>query len=173
MKTRAKSVWAFPLEAYSYLDATREYHVTLADVLALHKGDVMDLVTFDRNMWDVVLDGAAGRPAENVAYSAATFFRNCGRATYVHDSDVHGTITFRFPASETSSKPRPFTWDMEHATNVWHPMRGALDVSTRVGFRGPCVLEGALSVMPSVFFVDPAKVQSKVSAQMKTVRLLR
>jgi hypothetical protein len=165
---------ALPTNVYE--DATRAYHVTLGDVARLRAGDTLELTLFDRNVWDIALN----KKRKGVVYSATTMFKH-SRATYVHDKDTSGTITFHF--ADGRELTQAFDWEIEYLHDHWYPLRhGRLHgdrrspvpralqkhwykfpESTRVGFRGPCVLSKLLPHMPDVFLLDERRIQRAVA----------
>lgn len=172
------SVWKFPLIWHCYIDMTEPYHLRISDIRKLKKGDKIEITTFDRNVWDVALDGIE----ENKAYEAADFFARGYKAVYTHNRGLSGKIRF----ADIDDSDRPFEWDLEYVRGRWYPLhKGRIEgdeywtipdvykkswseypTDTRVGWRGPCVLTKSLKVMPKIFYVDNDNVLKGVGRQL-------
>lgn len=171
MPRHSTEIWAYPLPlGDAYIQETRAYHLTLADVKALQHGDVVELTLFHRNVWDPIIKDDL---PENAVLRAADVF-NGARATYVHDGGVKGTITHHSVGKKGA--PKPFTWQVEYDTEnleCWQPIHDngkvygddscelpgsdhwtELPPTTRVGWRGPCVRTAFLAFMPNMFHVS-------------------
>lgn len=177
-----------------YVDLTRAFHLTLADVLALRRGDVLTLTHFDRNMCDVCFDGGtSGDVAPKTAHPAASYFKNALQSTYTHSEGVSGALVFDFEAPGAAASP--FTWHIEYKPDCWYPLCDNYECyprdedgawperpaelrhwstypgSTRIGYRGPCVRTETLAAMPDVFYGSSTDLARELPRQLTLAKL--
>ena len=173
-RQRQRPTFKYPLLWYSYLDATVAHHLTIASIRALKPGQRLCLTLFDRNVWDVTLPNVK----QNHAYSAVSFFSHSHTATYRHCKGLSGSLEISWcdQRHEERQEWNDFEWDLEITPDRWFPLRRGriqddpkfdyrippmckkswkeYSLSTRVGWRGPCVLTEELASMPYIFYVD-------------------
>ena len=173
-KRQSVVLFRYPLLWSCYLEATVGHHLTIAHVCALKPQQQIHLTLFVRNVWALTLPNVK----QNTAYTAHTFFSNGYTATYTHTRGLSGTFEISWPGKRVGEGEvwRNFEWDLEYLPNRWFPLRqGKIQddprfdyripfeckkswkeypPSTRVGWRGPCVLTRELQNMPQIFYVE-------------------
>ena len=171
------SLWKYPIPRTSYIDETRQFHLTIADIKKLKKGDKLDIFCFDRNVMDNALS-ATDKP-----YNPKIFFEHTYQGIYTHDKGLKGLLQFDIYDDD----PVPFEFDLEYMNHRWYPLKnGKLESkgelcgvpkkfngktwrsfpdTTRIGCRGPIVLKNHLDYMPLVYNV-PIEVKQKVNEIM-------
>jgi|SRR3989304_4132521 len=148
--------------------------LTINDVKQLNKGDTLYVLVMDRNLTDIT---NAHNKCEEIKRPKDFF--ECNVATYVHNKDLQGDITFHFGGFEDKKKSRnltrEFEFDIEYDKNCWYPLtNGYLPVkdpqglgkfrynspkhysmfspTTRIGWRGPMIEWDKLDILPPVYW---------------------
>lgn len=157
----------------AYMDeAGRGACLTIADVLAMQKGERVEVLVMDRNLCDHVCK-ATPKPAE----PPEIFFEKArDGAVYIHGEGLTGMIEWGWSAPKAGDLPVTVTFEfhIEYEPGYWYPLTdGYLPKSdpqgislfsypeprhwstfpetTRVGWRGPMVRWSKLDQQPSVF----------------------
>lgn len=171
------SIFPYPIPMTSYVDETIPFHLTIADIIKLKKGDMLNILCFDRNIMDLVPN------VPNKVYHPNEFFVKAYQGTYIHEKDLSGQIMF----PEFDSEPSPFEFHLEYCYHSWYPLKNGKLISqgdpcgvpekfnnktwrsfsktTRVGWRGPMVLKNQLDYFPHVYNMPP-DIKQKVHVLM-------
>ncbi|QKF94829.1 hypothetical protein QKU48_gp1371 [Fadolivirus algeromassiliense] len=144
----------------------------IQDIANMKKGDKLKVLVMDRNLCDIVLDPFTNPP--NCIISPKQFFR-FNSATYTHDHDLTGKITFHWRDDDFTESP--FEFHIEYKKNNWFPLedgylptedpQGFSDfkytdkkswkdfpIDTAIGYRGCMVPWDCLNVMPNLYWDD-------------------
>lgn len=112
------------LEFWEWLDHVSDGPdcLTIADVLAMERGERVQLLVMDRNLCDHVYPrfGENHRP---VAAAPDFFDPKRDGAVYVHGDGITGTMEWGWD-EERERVDEPFTFEIEYAPRHWHPLNG-------------------------------------------------
>lgn len=112
-----------------WFDKTRKSWITIGDIMKLKKGDKLDLLMLDRNATDT----AFHYNKMSVPKEPSKFFRH-NRITYIHDTDMTGTIRQKIVIDLTNNKTKKTEkkrvtdnteaeFDVEYKKDYWYPFR--------------------------------------------------
>ena len=163
------------MELYAWIDATREAHLTIQDVIDLEDGQVLELVCLDRN----VCDSANENNPPDVVMPAAEFLRGGYHLDFTKGRGISGRGFLKYPLGtdirQGAEGDRRDFWefDIEHAPGYWYPLEEGsvpkkdsqgvfsfqydaprhwtdFPASTRVGWRGPAIVVSRLVDLPDM-----------------------
>lgn len=147
-----------------WIRETRQYHLTISDILKLKEGDTIRVVHLDRN----ILDTCEYHNKPSVISDPQYFFRQ-SIGNYTHEQNLKGWFKF------IEDSGRDFEFDVEYKKNHWYPLdNGQLpdsneesmcsfgdklgwkwnqfSLDTRIGWRGPMIEISKLKHCPNVYF---------------------
>lgn len=147
---------------------SRTYHLTIADVENWDRRESYDLLCFDRNVLDLTYCNELG-----VSTDPATYFR---AAYKIRASYIDGEWRFIFPEFNDDDRDQFQEFHIEFSKGNWYPLfngiiggnpndaqaawlpervRGrpmaSYEGSTRLGWRGPCMLWSKALEMPQLY----------------------
>ena len=122
-----------PLPMDKWLKANKDKHgLRISDIVKLKKGDKLDVLVVDRNFYDIILEGASGRPKR------ATTLLAPQRGTYTHHKNLEGILTIHYPeetGGDISVDNGQFEFEvLVKEAKMWYPLiRGRLDKTLSQG----------------------------------------
>jgi hypothetical protein len=162
------------MEFSQWEEATRPSHLTIERILQMQPGESITLYTLDRNVLDhVKTRGVAQRPRQFLAHGS--------RLTWTKINDLTGTAMWWWEGITAQDQlERNFEFHVEFAPNFWYPLTNGripayeqtdlvvfqrdnlrqfcdkswnqFPVSTRIGWRGPALVESDLDDLPDVMY---------------------
>tara|TARA_Y100000389_G_C17454810_1_gene517366 strand:+ start:828 stop:1430 length:603 start_codon:yes stop_codon:yes gene_type:complete len=144
---------------------SRNYHLTIKDILELPIGTSIDIFCMDRNLFDFCI-----YEEHNKIISADKFFRN---GYIIHYTKINGLIGYWKFINITDDIPEQREFDIDVGT-FWYPLFNnkvpkedfdmmfkipinfagkhytELPLDTRIGWRGPCMLLKNVKKLPKI-----------------------
>lgn len=144
--------------------------LTIADMLEVKEGEVLEFLVMDRNLWDV----AADNNLHNVDHAPEIFFR-ANKATYKHHHDLKGVLTLY--CDNDPIELENFEFHVEYKQDSWYPLRNGelpeadpqgiarfgfgkpkhwteFSVDTGIGYRGPILLWSKVKDLPNINYKE-------------------
>lgn len=159
------------LEIQAWKKHVRKECLTIRDIKKLKPGDKLTILCMDRNLEDPIWQTIKS----NTIMSPTRFFQR-NVATYVHEKDLHGTITFHFGGlsdhSKSENSTMDFDFELEYRKDHWYPTKDGyfpakdgypklkypkthwtkFPPKTKVGWRGPMLLWEKVKTQPKVYW---------------------
>ena len=159
------------MDCFQWYNLVHDKHsLCINDILKLNKGDILDLLILDRDVWDIVLHK---QNRYRICDPIDFFKKNIGR--YIHKDGLSGTLIIYLGYNEILIEN--FEFHVEIDQNRWYPLKNgylpkndpqymyAFDfnkdihwtefpVSTGIGYRGPAVLKSKLELLPNIVWDD-------------------
>ena len=159
------------ISPYEIRKVSRKYHLTIKDILELPVGETVTIFCMDRNLFDFcICEERIGKiiPAER-------FFAYGYIMEYVRTNGIIGT--WKFLIFDDSPKESEFDLDLDLG-ELWYPLYNnripivdsqehfripddfvgkhyeELPESTRVGWRGPCMLLKDVKKLPKILMTE-------------------
>ena len=149
------------LEIEEWQEKVRDKWITSGDIGKLKTGDTIKVLVMDRNLYDIVL--SVNKPS--ILHTA----------TYVHDTGLHGKITFHFGDDDDIVHDK-FEFHVLFNDSCWYPLRNGVlpaadeqglfplmgrevrwdefPLDTPVGWRGPMILWEDVKTMPDIYWYE-------------------
>jgi len=159
------SLWRHPLSLDLFLTETYPFHLRIKNIIKLNKGDKLDIICLDRNLYDLT-----SHHEENKVLSPINFFDKSYKGVYIHDHNLSGTFIF-----DNILDNEPFEFHIEWKNNSWYPLKDGklqsdeqftfpiefenkswndFNIMTRIGWRGPMLLKKHLKYLPKIYNMD-------------------
>ena len=153
-----------------FIEKSKQYHLTIKDIMNMKEGEVLNIFFLDRNMFDHSCDERYNTIGEAVVPSR--FFRNGYYIDFTKTTGIKGTWTWHYPGG-TDKELEEREFDVDTGT-IWYPLKNntvpnrdsqgiftipidfagkhytELDDSTRLGWRGPMMRKSDMDNLPSI-----------------------
>ena len=160
MQQQIKS--SLPLDVDDWDNEAYKYRLKIGDMVNLQKGDKLEFLVLDRNVYD--------KEEEVGDYDPKTFF-GYNKATYVHDKDLTGKLTLF--CDHDPIELNNFEFHIEYKPLSWYPLNNGklpkkdpqgfstfnyakpkswteFSMDTGIGYRGPILLWSKLDNLPKI-----------------------